>query len=85
VFVSVYGAPYERLTDLTQAPGATEPRTTAELTKALTGVNRVWLISPRIGAKYATDERYQALVRTLKPGPTRTYGSIHLTLYARNN
>ncbi|MFF4191121.1 glycosyltransferase family 39 protein [Nonomuraea sp. NPDC001831] len=85
LFVAVYGAPYERLTDLTRAPGAPGPRTAAELDAALKGVDRVWLISPRIGTKYADDERYRTLKRTLVPGQTRTYGSIHLTLWSRNN
>ncbi|MEV4392285.1 glycosyltransferase family 39 protein [Nonomuraea sp. NPDC049607] len=85
LFVAVYGTPYDRLTDLTRAPGAPGPRTADELDAALKGVDRVWLISPRIGTKYADDERYRTLKRTLVPGQTRTYGSIHLTLWSRNN
>ncbi|GGT04001.1 glycosyltransferase family 39 protein [Nonomuraea spiralis] len=85
LFVAVYGGPYERLTDLTRVPGAPGPRTAAELDAALKGVDRVWLISPRIGTKYADDERYRTLQRTLTPGQTRTYGSIHLSLWTRNN
>ncbi|MER6950467.1 glycosyltransferase family 39 protein [Nonomuraea sp. NPDC000554] len=85
LFVAVYGEPYERLVDLTRAPGAAEPRTAAELGQALAGAERVWLVSPRIGPRYADDERYLALKKRLKPGRTRTFGSIHLTLYTRVN
>ncbi|NRQ38031.1 hypothetical protein HII36_40315 [Nonomuraea sp. NN258] len=74
LFVAVYAEPYEKLTDLT-------PRPPAELA----GAGRVWLVSPRIGARYAAGEHYQALRRGLTPGQTRTFGTIHLTLYTRGH
>nr|WP_055506750.1 glycosyltransferase family 39 protein [Nonomuraea pusilla] len=96
LFVAVYGEPYRRLADLTPAPasgggaappgadwGTAEPRTAAGLRAALAGVDRVWLVSPRIGTRYASDERYRVLRETLAAGPERAFGSIRLTLYTR--
>jgi mannosyltransferase len=81
----VYGEPYRWLTDLTHEPGLYEPRTAAQFAAAATGVDRIWLISPRLGARYRGDPRLQVLQRTLVAGPTRTFGSIHLTLYTRES
>lgn len=82
MFVSVYGEPYRHLTDLTSAPGAYEPRTAAQFDEAAEGVKRIWLVSPRLSARYLGDPRLQALRRAfVVAGPTRTFGSIRLTPY----
>ncbi|WP_169808839.1 glycosyltransferase family 39 protein [Microtetraspora fusca] len=83
LFVSVYGAPYEHLIDLTNAPGVYEPRTPAEVTAAAASLQRVWLISPNLVPKYASDPRLQALRRDFTSGPARRFGSIRLALFTR--
>ncbi|MFG1752722.1 glycosyltransferase family 39 protein [Streptosporangium sandarakinum] len=82
LFVAVYGGSYERLVDLTHAPGRYEPRTAAEFTAAAAGASRIWLVSARIGKVYAADPRLVALRSAFSAaGPTRRFGSIRLTLY----
>lgn len=81
LFVSVYGQPYRRLVDLTNAPGVYEPRTAAEFTAAAAGVHRIWLISPRLSERYMSDPRLQVLRRGFVAGATRTFGSVRLTPY----
>ncbi|WP_433541346.1 glycosyltransferase family 39 protein [Streptosporangium sandarakinum] len=82
LFVAVYGGPYERLVDLTRAPGRYEPRTASEFTAAAAGASRIWLVSARINRVYAADPRLVALRSAFSAaGPTRRFGSIRLTLY----
>ncbi|WP_204023411.1 glycosyltransferase family 39 protein [Sinosporangium siamense] len=81
LFTAVYGGAFDTLADLTHAPGAAAPRTGPELGAALRGVDRVWLVSPRIGKRYAKDERLLVLRELYRPAPTRTYGDVHLTLF----
>lgn len=70
LFVAAYGEPYQKLVDLTPQP-----------VSAVGGAERVWLVSPRIGRKYAADERYQELRRGHRAGAERVFGTIRLTLY----
>ncbi|GGP77805.1 glycosyltransferase family 39 protein [Streptosporangium pseudovulgare] len=82
LFVAVYGGPYERLVDLTRAPGRYGPRTAAEFTAAAAGASRIWLVSARIGKVYAADPRLVTLRSAFSAaGPARRFGSVRLTLY----
>ncbi|MFI6596057.1 glycosyltransferase family 39 protein [Nonomuraea sp. NPDC050536] len=85
LFVAAYSRPYDRLVDLTHAPGDYQPRTADQLRRELSGIERVWLVSPRIAWKYAEDERLVTLRETFRKGQVRMFGSIHLTLYTRKN
>lgn len=83
LFVAVYGDAYRGLRDLTFAPGAVEPRTAAEFRVAARSVDRIWLVSPAIGTRWANDPRLGVLTRDFVAGSTRLFGTIHLTLYSR--
>ncbi len=85
LFVAAYGRPYDRLVDLTHAAGEYQPRTADQLRRELGGIERVWLVSPRIAWKYAEDERLVTLRETFRKGQVRMFGSLHLTLYTRKN
>ncbi|SDG30111.1 mannosyltransferase [Sinosporangium album] len=85
LFAAIYGGPYTHLPDATHAPGSPTPRTGPELTAALRGVDRVWLVSPYIGPRYASDERLVALHKQFRPGPARAFGIVRLTLYTRGS
>lgn len=66
LFAAVYEDAYRNLRDLTYAPGRSTPRTAAQFTAALEGVERVWLVTG--GRKHRSrdfvedDERYLALM-----------------------
>ncbi|GAA4191929.1 hypothetical protein GCM10022252_32500 [Streptosporangium oxazolinicum] len=89
LFVAVYEDAYRNLRDLTYAPGRRTPRTAAQLTAALDGVERVWLVTG--GRKHKNrafvedDERYLALMAnrdfTLKS--TDDFGYSWFGLYVR--
>jgi mannosyltransferase len=83
LFVAVYGDAYRDLQDLTFARGAAEPRTAAEFHAAARAVGRIWLVSPTIGSRWADDPRLAALRQDFVAGPTRLFGTVHLTLYTR--
>lgn len=85
LFVAAYSRPYDRLVDLTHAAGEYQPRTADQLRRDLSGIERVWLVSPRIAWKYAEDERLVTLRERFRKGQVRMFGSIHLTLYTRKN
>ncbi|MEU8201021.1 glycosyltransferase family 39 protein [Streptosporangium sp. NPDC049046] len=89
LFVAVYEDAYRDLRDLTYAPGRREPRTAAQFTAALEGVERVWLVSGGRKRKDRSfvedDERYLALMAdrdfTLKS--TDDFGYSWFALYVR--
>ncbi|SNT57954.1 hypothetical protein SAMN05216276_106812 [Streptosporangium subroseum] len=66
LFAAVYGDAYRNLRDLTYAPGQVTPRTAAQLTAAMKGIERVWVVTG--GRKHQNsafvedDERYLALM-----------------------
>ncbi|WP_440067110.1 glycosyltransferase family 39 protein [Streptosporangium sp. OZ121] len=89
LFAAVYEDAYRNLRDLTHAPGRRTPRTAAQFTAALEGVERVWLVTG--GRKHKSrdfvedDERYLALMAnrdfTLKS--TEDFGYSWFGLYVR--
>lgn len=89
LFAAVYEDAYRNLRDLTHAPGGRTPRTAAQFTAALDGVERVWLVTG--GRKHKNrafvedDERYLALMAnrdfTLKS--TDDFGYSWFGLYVR--
>ncbi|WP_344745188.1 glycosyltransferase family 39 protein [Streptosporangium vulgare] len=89
LFAAVYEDAYRNLRDLTHAPGRRTPRTAAQFTAALDGVERVWLVTG--GRKHKSrdfvedDERYLALMAnrdfTLKS--TDDFGYSWFGLYVR--
>ncbi|MEU8381325.1 glycosyltransferase family 39 protein [Streptosporangium sp. NPDC048865] len=89
LFVAVYGDAYRNLRDLTHAPGRRTPRTAAEFTAALDGVERVWLVTG--GRKHKSrdfvedDERYLALMadRDFTLTSTEDFGYSWFGLYVR--
>ncbi|GAA4563670.1 hypothetical protein GCM10023193_33360 [Planotetraspora kaengkrachanensis] len=83
LFVSVYGEPFQKLTDLTNAPGTYEPRTAAQLTAAAAGLDRVWLVAPPVTPRNIGDPRFVELRRTFNLVSSRSFGYTRLALYVR--
>ncbi len=85
LFVGVYGAPYDRLADLTFAPGRFEPRTAAQLRAVAGRYQRIWMVSPPQGAHWRDDERCRALLadKRFRHAPSQAFGRVRLTLFTR--
>ncbi|WP_440086582.1 glycosyltransferase family 39 protein [Streptosporangium sp. LJ11] len=89
LFAAVYEDAYRNLRDLTHAPGRRTPRTAAQFTAALEGVERVWLVTG--GRKHKSrdfvedDERYLALManRDFTLESTEDFGYSWFGLYVR--
>lgn len=89
LFSAVYEDAYRNLRDLTYAPDRRTPRTAAQLTAALDGVERVWLVTG--GRKHMNrafvedDERYLALManRDFALRSTDDFGYSWIGLYVR--
>ncbi|MEU4537903.1 glycosyltransferase family 39 protein [Streptosporangium sp. NPDC023825] len=89
LFAAVYEDAYRNLRDLTHAPGRRTPRTAAQFTAALEGVERVWLVTG--GRKHKSrdfvedDERYLALManRDFTLESTDDFGYSWFGLYVR--
>ncbi|WP_329429671.1 glycosyltransferase family 39 protein [Streptosporangium sp. NBC_01495] len=89
LFSAVYEDAYRNLRDLTYAPDRRTPRTAAQLTAALDGVERVWLVTG--GRKHMNrafvedDERYLALManRDFALRSTDDFGYSWIGLYIR--
>ncbi|WP_170316989.1 glycosyltransferase family 39 protein [Acrocarpospora corrugata] len=90
LFAGVYDAAYRDLRDLTYPPDRDTPRTAPELTAALAGVDRIWVVTG--GRKHQNsafaedDERYLALMAdpdfTLES--TEDFGYSWFGLYVRD-
>ncbi|MFF3437327.1 glycosyltransferase family 39 protein [Streptosporangium sp. NPDC002721] len=89
LFAAVYEDAYRNLRDLTHAPGRRTPRTAAQFTAALEGVERVWLVTGgrkhRNRAFVEDDERYLALManRDFTLRSTDDFGYSWFGLYVR--
>ncbi len=89
LFAAVYEDAYRNLRDLTHAPGRRTPRTAAQFTAALEGVERVWLVTG--GRRHKSrdfvedDERYLALManRDFALESTEDFGYSWFGLYVR--
>ncbi|MEV6864341.1 hypothetical protein AB0M44_25450 [Streptosporangium subroseum] len=89
LFAAVYGDAYRNLRDLTYAPGQVTPRTAAQFTAAMKGIERVWVVTG--GRKHQNsafvedDERYLALMgdRDFTLRSTDDFGYSWIGLYVR--
>jgi mannosyltransferase len=84
LYVGVYSLPYDRLHDLTFAPGHFEPRTPPQFRTVADRFQRIWLVSS--GRLLRTDPRYQTLIadKRFRRARSQVFGRVHLTLYSRS-
>jgi mannosyltransferase len=85
LFVGVYARPYERLPDLTYAPGHEAPRTVSQFRTVAGRYQRIWMVSSTPGKNWNDDERCQALLKDKRftRAPSRAFGHVMLTLFTR--